>query len=426
MANGLFLLFVVGLLVLVWFRPGAACGLTISGFVIEQVAQAFVPLAGQSDQLFNYIVGAAVVLAIVRQLFQHGPAALMPGYATRCALLLLGYIALTVLWSLFPSTTEKSLEVAAPYLVLFAFMSPLTVQSSRDISDALEVVIFGTSGALLLLLVFATWEARSVYLPYSGQASNPLALTQAAGSVLVAATMTTVVRDRCGRFFLPVAAAIALVVLLIFLRTQSRGQILGAAGVTALFVAVTRRGRVWLVVGALGFALIVASGFLQEEIASNAARWDQRQLAKDIGQDRLAVAEQLLDYWMASSTSHQVLGLGHAAAQDPRLIGSYPHVVPIEVLCEEGLVGAVFYTVTLLVAVASYWIAMRQSRATPLGAFLPAMFALYCYEFTLTLKQGTIVGNWTFLLFVVLSDSMRRISSNPEERSAAEHAWLQA
>jgi hypothetical protein len=407
--DALFVAAVVGALILAFARPGTACGLTMSGFVIEQAAQAFVPLAGHRDELLNYVVAAAVILAISRQLLHHGPEILLPGPATWATLALLGYTGLTVLWSLFPSTTERSLMTAVPYLGLFAFLAPLTIQSPPDIEDALSVLIFGSTTALLLLLLFAHWEGRAIHLPDASRLSNPLALTQAAGSVLVTATLTSIVRRASGRFFVPGVAIIATVVLLAFIRTQSRGQIVGALGVTALFAAVARRGRIWLGAGALGFVLVVASGFVEEEMAANAMRWNQRQVTKDVAEDRLAWADQLFDYWLASNPTHELLGLGNAAAQDPRLLGVYPHIVPIEVLCEEGVLGALFYTLMLFVAARNYWSLVRRSNRTEVDSFAPAMFALYCYEFTLTLKQGTLTGNATFLLFVTLSDSMRRI-----------------
>lgn len=407
MADVIFALAVAAMLALAFSRPGTTCGLVLVGFVMEQCAQVFVPLAGRNEELFNYVIAAAVGIAATRQLLRFGPALFVRGPATGALFLLLCYLAASQAWSLFPSRTESSLLKMLPYLGVFAVVSPLTVRTAGDLRDAFLFLIYGTVATLLVLLVFAHWEARSIYLPFSNGHSNPLTITQVAGSALICAALTPLVRESTGRWFLPVASGIALVVLITFLRTQSRGQIAAAVGVTALFSAGVRRGRSWLILAGLGLALTLSSGFLEDEVSANAVRWDRRQLGKDIESGRLDVAERLLDYWLASSPVHQTFGLGHATAADPRLVGAYPHLVPLEVLCEEGIVGFTLYLGVLATALRGYWKAFVVNVG-PVKALLPALLGLFCFEFMLTLKQGTLTGDFTFLLFVCLSDSVRR------------------
>jgi hypothetical protein len=413
MADALFLLTIPVLWIVAFLRPGMACGLALSSFALEQCAQSFVPMLGAYEQMFNYVVASAVLVALTRQLMRRGPRILMLGRAGWATTALLAYTALTVSWSLFPSVTEASLLLRLPFLGLFVFLAPLTVQNQRDIDDLFLVVVFGTALALVPLLLFAQWEGRSVYIASTGEVTNPLALTQVAGNVLIGSALTPIVRQRAGRAFVPVAGALALVVLVTFLRTQSRGQIVAAIGVTAILAAVVRGGRIWLVIGALGMAWILGSGLFEDELTANAVRWDQRQMTKDVEEDRVALALRLLDYWYESSPFHQVFGLGHATAQDPRLLASYPHIVPVEVLAEEGLVGTALYVVALLLGTRAYVRGLSINSNSETRAYLPAFFGLFCYEFILTLKQGTLTGNAFFLLLLVLSDTVERCMNTP-------------
>jgi ABC-type multidrug transport system permease subunit len=408
MFDALFLLAIPALWLLCFLRPGAACGLALSGFALEQCAQAFVPMLSTYGQLFNYVVASSVIVALARQLMLRGPRVLVVGPAGWATTALLAYTALTLSWSIFPSATEASLLLRLPFVGLFVFLAPHTVQDQRDIEDLFMVVIFGTALALVPLLLFAQWAGRSVYLGSTGEVTNPLALTQVAGNILIGGALTPMVRQKSGRAFLPVASALALIVLVTFLRTQSRGQIVAAIAVTAILAAVVRGGRIWLLIGAIGMIWILGSGLFEDELATNATRWDRGQMTKDLEEDRVSMAVRLLEYWYDSSPFHQVFGLGHATAQDPRLLGSYPHVVPAEILAEEGIVGAGLYLVCLIVGTFAYVQGLSGNSNAATRAYLPAFFGLYCFEFLLTLKQGTLTGNTFFLLILVLSDTVKR------------------
>jgi hypothetical protein len=418
MLDALLVLAVPVLWALCFFRPGAACGLALSGFALEQCAQTLFPLLGVYRQTFNYLIAGAVILALVRQLMRRGPRVMELGPAGWATILLVGYTALTVGWSLFPSTTEAKLSESLPFLGLFVFLAPHTVQSRRDIEDLFMVVIFGTAAALVPVLLFGQWQGRALYIESIGHTGNPLALTQAAGNILIGGALTPLVKQKSGRAFIPVAAALAMVVMVTFLRTQSRGQIIAALAVTVTLTAVVRGGRIWLVIGGIALTWILTSGVFDDELASNAMRWDRRQVTKDIEEDRVASALRLLEYWYEAGPFHQIFGFGHAAAQDPRLLGRYPHIVPAEVLAEEGLLGFALYLAAIFLAGRTYFRGLRQVETS--RAYFPAFFGLFSYELALTLKQGTLTGATFFLLLLVLSDTVERCMKTPESEKTEE------
>lgn len=417
MANLVFLLVFLGLLGAAYLRPGIAAGVTLSGFAIEQCAQAFVPVAGANNALTNYVLALIVIVAVTRQVARFGLGPLLPRGPTWPPLLLLGYCYLTLTWSIFPSTTERALILSLPYLVTFVGLTPLTVRSPEDLGDALLALVVATTVTLIPLLLFGEWRGRSVYLPFGDFNSNPLALTQTAGACLVCVILSPVLWRLPKVLALPGAGVALATVFFTFLRTGSRGQIVSSIGTVLLFVATTRRG-VWFVPAMLGGLGLLASGLLEEEVRPNETRWSERQIQRDLAEDRLGASERLLDYWSSSDLFHQIFGLGTSTAGDPRILGSYPHVVPVEVLCEEGIVGAALFATAILVTFYYSLQAIRAARGHTRHLFSTAL-ALTLYEFLLTLKQGSLTGATTFFTLLALPTGFRVFSQGGSKQEAS-------
>lgn len=404
MANLIFLVVVCGLYFLAFRRPGFACGYVLASYALEQCAQAFVPVAGLNDSLCNYLIAGAVLVGLAAKLMREGTAVFHFRLPAVTAVALIAYCYATLLWSLFPSTTERSLNSALPYLVVFAGLAPLLVRSPLDMDDALASFLVSSSLSLSVLLLFAQWGNRGVVLPFQGYESNPLAVTQAAGALLIVVAFGPQIRRLSLAPRVTLLAVLLTIVLFIFLRSASRGQIVSAVITTVIFSALGR-GTKWLPLVFLGVFGLLAMGVLEEEVSRNAARWEADQVRGDILDARVGKAELLLSYWLRASPTHVILGLGHATAQDPRLLGGYPHVVPAEVLAEEGLVGFAIYLSALLTASFYLYRAYRQYEPETRHIVLAAG-ALLTYEFLLTLKQGTIFGAAAFLLLLVLPGSL--------------------
>ncbi len=404
MANLAFFVIVLALWGLAFRRPGIACGYVLAGYALEQFAQAFVPIAGENDTLCNYAIAIAVIVGVVRRIMRHGLLTIRLRTPALLMLVLLAYCYATALWSLFPSITQRILDAQLPYLVIFAGLTPVLVATPEDLDDCLTSLIVSTSISLCALLLFAEWGRRGVILPFQGWESNPLAITQAAGALLIAAIFSRTLRSLNQSTKMLGFLTILAIVAFTFLRSASRGQIVAAIS-TALLFSVTRKGLRWVPMVLVGIAGIVAAGFLADEFARNAARWEPDQVSHDLTVARIGEAEKLVRFWSNSNLKHILLGLGHATSNDPRLLGGYPHVVPAEVLAEEGLVGASLYTLTLASSAYFYVRALRWVSARE-HDLIRATAALTFYEFLLTLKQGTLLGAPSFLLLIVLSGSL--------------------
>ncbi len=399
----IFLIAVFVMFAICYVRPGAAVGLLLSGFVLEQFVQAFVPLAGKSDSLVNYVLAGGVAIAAVRQLARFGPRLLVPRGPMGVCFLLLGYCYLTVTWSIFPSVTQDILLGALPYMLVFVGLAPLSVQSVEDLSDAFLALVLSTTGAFIFLLLFAEWGSRSVYLPYGNYYSNPLALTQAAGASLICLTLSPVLRGLPRTLGLPFVIVALGVVLVAFLRTGSRGQIVSSIATVLLFITATKRG-VWFIPAALAATLLLGSNLLEDEVQANKTRWSEHQMQRDLTEDRIGSAQQLFEYWSSSDPFHLVFGLGNSISYDPRILGTYPHVVPVEVLCEEGIVGALLLALAIGLSV-HRTISARLLAKGPARQLFTTVLALMLYEFLLTLKQGSLLGSRTFLTLLSVPSS---------------------
>jgi len=414
LANLVFLLVALCLYALALRSPGAACGYVLAGTALEQCAQALVPIANSQDTLCNYLTAGAVVVGLLSRIL-HDRATLPRLRTTSLWVLgLLGYCYVTVLWSIFPGTTIGALNRAVPYLVTFVGMAPLLIRSEADLRHCLTSLLFSTLFALVLLLLFAEWGARGVVLPGKGFESNPLALAESAGCLLIV-TAFAPVRDKLPPSLRWALLATAIgVTALVFLRTASRGQVLASVAATLAF-SVRQRGGGWIVL-ALGVGGLLLFGFLPEEVAKNAERWDPEQMRDAVDTGRVHEAERLLSFWSNSSPMHQVLGLGHAASQDPRLLGNYPHVVPAEVLAEEGIVGALLFAGTIIVAAIAHMRGLRASDQTSHRA-RAALAALLCFEFVLIWKQGSLLGASPLLLLLTLAPEEVRFRRRAERSS---------
>gem|GEM_PF-6037030 len=136
-----------------------------------------------------------------------------------------------------------------------------------------------------------------------------------------------------------------------------------------------------------------------------------------VRQTRGDMSKALLGIWADSSWFHLIAGLGSSSSF--HLIGFYPHVVPIEVLGEEGLIGATIY-LGLIAAIILTTLRIRRLSAT-ISSRLPTETAvivgLVLFAGALTLKQGSLLGTLQFPFFVMLLGGMERVLKGDASRA---------
>ena len=131
-------------------------------------------------------------------------------------------------------------------------------------------------------------------------------------------------------------------------------------------------------------------------------RWSEESAQESIS-GRLNNA--LLLVRLAYSSPETVLfGLGNSASYDPRILGIYPHFVPLEVLAEEGLIGFGLYGMIFYCVLRSAFRSFRILAGEPKERLLlGGLVGLYLFTLILSLKQGSLLLNLEpFMLAIIL------------------------
>jgi len=282
-------------------------------------------------------------------------------------------------------------------------LAPLLINRRSDFKDSQETFIW-LGGALIVFMAFVPeWGARSLVTSGSGQEMySPLSLAQLAGYLLITATIYFKKNYlNIGWLTLVIVAA-----LVVALKSGSRGQffisILSVFLVAPLvWERVTFKNAVKF---ALTGALIALTSYYAFDMAvTHSSRWKIGQMADDMNV-RWNMAQILLSAWINSPLAI-IFGLGNSASISGDLIGAYPHIVLLEILGEEGIIGFVLFLAVILLSVRQ---AMRLNTLTILSKDVRRAYAASfgCFLFTLFLsfKQGSLINSPMIFFFAAISE----------------------
>jgi hypothetical protein len=108
----------------------------------------------------------------------------------------------------------------------------------------------------------------------------------------------------------------------------------------------------------------------------------------------------LLDLWQQSLFTF-LFGLGNSSSY--YILGIYPHVVPLEILTEEGVIGFFIYIMlvsTALIDSLKSYILVKGFNSYR-NIFI-CLFSLWIYSLILTFKQGSMLLATDFFLYTIL------------------------
>jgi hypothetical protein len=98
---------------------------------------------------------------------------------------------------------------------------------------------------------------------------------------------------------------------------------------------------------------------------------------------------------LSASTSNfftAVFGLGNSSSF--QVIGFYPHIAGLEVVAEEGLLGAALYAAIIVLAIRSIRRISGQPELTDIErSVLATLTGLFVFEFILSWKQGSLLSS---------------------------------
>ena len=397
------LIFVL-LVVMMRKNPGIALGLVWCLYAMEQVLQAGLPFFVAHGSLINLsIFGVSCIaftMVIIRTKMLGGIRFPRP---VIWMLFLFGLMTISTVWAPKPGNSLNRLKEAAPYIAQFIFIAPICAVDRNQLDKAIKVLIY--FGFFVLVgLSLCPIINRGIVLDDGGAHgqridANPLAVAGFAGYVILAAVFKVYgMKKKQGRVFLA-HVAIIILGLLVMARSGSRGQVVACIISLVVWLPVTARvaakrssilAMVAVLLVAIGLYYFVSNG-------ADAARWQSHQL-QDHAVGRLDSAFRLLQIWRDAGPVYWVVGLGTSAAWDT--IGGYPHIVPLEVIAEEGLLGFVFFSAFCLTVVSgSYSVIRRDGLDAASRVNLGLVVAMFTFQFALSFKQGSLVGSQPLFCF---------------------------
>jgi len=406
----------IGITVRIYKRPATAIGLFLCSASIEQYLSSYYSFFVEHPAVWNFVVAGIFVLAVGSSWRRRGflvprlPQIMTPVYA----LYVLSLV--SIVWSVDQDHSIAQWLLNGPYIIVGGIAAPLLFSSRQDFEDALgSALVLGTVTVAALMLD-TTWVARGIemvgMMRNGRQVSNPLAVATLAAEVVILAIPAALSSGRVKQILVIGAAVLALSAIV---RSGSRGQFLslGLAGIVALGFS-----RRWMVAGA-AFRLPLYAGFAALSIYyaltefGNVQRWEVNTMEISYFGTRGDLVMRAMAAWIDSSLPHWLLGLGSSACFSPRIIGYYPHVVPVEVLVEEGVVGLMLYAaivagVTRLSKRINRHFTRRRGDDRWIVASTLGIIVLLAL---LSLKQGSLLGDVQLTMFVISLGHLERIVS---------------
>lgn len=301
---------------------------------------------------------------------------------------------------------EKSSRFAT--LTLIAFLAPIVFAHSVKEVKLMMWIVLAVGILLSIVTIIAPYEAvlrvaaetRGGFLE-----ANPLATATQIGTAAVIAFIFAIMTHTSKRLRISSMALIALMIAGIVI-TASRGPFIGLGFTWLVAIFICRKGvsKAWLpfIAGAIVIGLVVSFTKLPEIATARVATvWKSGYHMKEA-----AYARTEMFIWTARRFPERLI-LGHGTGafaidrggQDER---EYPHNIMLELLYEQGLVGAVIVGLFL-------WLIFRRWRQASrfvylyeldIGIFQIVHMAglLFLFLFTQAMKSGDINDN-RFMFF---------------------------
>lgn len=382
-----------------WQQPATSVAMSFGVLAMDAFNRSTFPWLAEwrGAQVLTVLV---VSVACWRQVTRHGFRQSLMARSTflRAALIYFAYALLAASWSSDPASSFMVWLNFQKYLVVFILGAHLVVRDREDLGVALREIALVWTPYLTLVLFAGNWGARGVISKVAtdhewegfgaGEVGYLVLPTLAAACALTLPLLT-----RWPRWLRTVGVVIMLAVIV---RSGARGQLVACALGAAAYVpswalralaAVMLRGAVMIAV-AFGVALLLDQG----EYPQVLIRWTAARLQAAL-QERWDLISQLWSAYAAGGWGVILFGLG--TAESGVLMGIYPHFIPVEVLCEQGLVGLALLGTALGVLIAQARKAISTTGRSDTDAAAIALFLFLCL---VGLKSGGVLASpwlWT-------------------------------
>jgi hypothetical protein len=379
----------------VYRHPANAVSLTFTLYAFEQFAQAHVPFFVEHSWFLNILFAGMVGLAFVQRGLRGERIATGISHGTLLLASLYAMHPFSAIWTPKPELTLDLFVHSLPYIFLLTFLTPLVIDGPNDLQLALRNLWF-TGAIVLVLVLFGTEFAsndRGVALKHldglKETTGNPLAVAGLGGAVAIIALVMTPLKGSFGRFICVLTAMLGLYAAA---RTGSRGQFFGTAAVLGLaFIvqALMSRIRILSAVAFIGAGVVAVLWMIHAASEFHGDRFAIERMEDAYLLARVRPATIMIEAWANGGPWAWAFGLGGSASY--HYVGYYPHMVPVEVLTELGIVGFSMYIGFALVAIMRLrWLIGEVSDELKDVAICAG--ALFAFETMMSLKQGALLG----------------------------------
>jgi hypothetical protein len=414
-----------------WIRPAIGIGAVLCLYGLKQWGQSSTFYFSQHthNQFANYAVFIICIMGVVRAAQRRG--CVFCKLPTTAALVvgLLLYAFITISWAPDPETSLKEWLITGPYIITITLLAPLLLENLDDARVAFLSTALAGAALCGLALAFGHWGDRGL-LVFGHEAAengnniylyetNPLALSSMAGTVFLISALSLGRPNRpLMRLFALAAIPIALGVVL---RSGSRGQVIASGISLVVAFPIILRSKEALPLRTLFFtaAAVIGLGWWGAmHVNIDSSRWSANHASEAV-EGRFEMAQKLLK----ASTSDffsALFGLGNSSSF--KVVGIYPHIAGLEILAEEGIIGATIYGAILLLALRSVLrLSARDDLTEARRNGLAILTALFLFELIISWKQGSLLFSIYVFCYAIILARLETPSTSsvrvPQQRS---------
>lgn len=385
-------------------RPHLALVGVLTMFGLEQLGQIYIPFLRTHGAFTNIYVLLLLGIAVALT-FRSGGLSVGFTYnnikirAFSIALYLYAFLSLA--WA--PDGSQVGWEKAWPYLIANMALAPVVISRIEHLHEIQKAFIWLGGLLVLFLAIVPEWGARSPLIAGTTEDLGiPLSMAQMSGYLLI----TALVHLKKNHLSIVWLSVVVLGSLIVAIKTGSRGQLIFA--LVSFVLVIPLMWKRFSLAKALQLAIMVALivliiVYIFDQLGARTGRWQTNTMIGDLVM-RFDHASILLAEWINTPYAI-VFGLGNSASSSADLIGGYPHIVLLEVLGEEGIIGFILFVVVILLSVRrAYSFRVLTALSTDLKKTYAASFGCFLFTLLLSFKQGSLLNSSVIFLFAVMSE----------------------
>jgi O-antigen ligase len=256
---------------------------------------------------------------------------------------------------------------------------------------------------------------NSEHNTYAGEAGNVMGSLSLSTAAAMCCLASHVALKEKGRLNSVLVFCVYIAMFILIARSGARGQlvsvIMAALIMLSLHKPLLKITFNLIVVAIVSWVVIrvIPPLLMNEEQLNLLGRWDVSRLVTGM-EDRGIHVGALWQHYEKMGFHGQLFGLGSSYSFMPRAGGIYPHNVPFEVLCEEGVLGFLLYSFLVCRTV---WLLYLASAKNKLSTATSVPLALFIFLGLLSLKSGSLLTGYAFLMLIIAGPRVYCASTRP-------------